>query len=218
MLSVGGLATVVALFLSGCFTLNMDLVIQTDDTVDGSIVLAVDNSLAELAGGEDALVESLTSGDNALFSEQPSAGQVDTKTYTDGERTGVEYLLTGVPLSEFAAGTDSDISILRVDDTYVVKGSLDLSEGLDDSEPGTAELLETAEVSLSVTFPGEVLASNGEVSGNTVTWSPTAGEILQVEATGSSGPSTSTAIVAAVGLLTLFVVVSIAMWFGLRPR
>ena len=45
--------------LSGCFKLDMSLELSSDDTVDGSIILAVDRDQAELFGGEDALRESL---------------------------------------------------------------------------------------------------------------------------------------------------------------
>ena len=36
---------------SGCFTLQMDLQIRADDTVDGSILLAFDGQAVQRAGG-----------------------------------------------------------------------------------------------------------------------------------------------------------------------
>ncbi len=53
--SLAALAALGIVALSGCFKLDMSLELSSDNTVDGSIILAVDRDQAELFGGEDAL-------------------------------------------------------------------------------------------------------------------------------------------------------------------
>lgn len=193
---VGAFAAL-ALVLTGCIKLNMDLVINSDDTVSGVVQFGVQKELLELTGqsAEDLL------GDAPLPSDAPG---VTTEPFEDEEFAGQQFNFESVPIAQFnesqvtgATGltgvpaTDT-LTITHQDDTFVVAGVLDLSggdiTGATNPFGGTgAELLESAEIRVSITFPGDVIeATGGQIEGNTVTYLPRFGDRLEIDATGSA--------------------------------
>lgn len=193
---VGAFAAL-ALVLTGCIKLNMDLVINSDDTVSGVVQFGVQKELLELTGqsAEDLL------GDAPLPSDAPG---VTTEPFEDDEFAGQQFNFESVPIAQFnqsqvtgATGltgvpaTDT-LTITHQGDTFVVTGVLDLSggdlAGATNPFGGTgAELLESAEIRVSITFPGDVIeATGGQIEGNTVTYRPQFGDRLEINATGSA--------------------------------
>lgn len=193
---VGAFAAL-ALVLTGCIKLNMDLVINSDDTVSGVVQFGVQKELLELTGqsAEDLL------GDAPLPSDAPG---VTTEPFEDEEFAGQQFNFESVPIAEFnqsqvtgATGptgvpaTDT-LTITHQGDTFVVAGVLDLSggdiTGATNPFGGTgAELLESAEIRVSITFPGDVIeATGGQIEGNSVTYRPRFGDRLEINATGSA--------------------------------
>lgn len=171
-------AAVAALALSGCIKMDMDLGVQSDNTVDGTVIFGVSKQLAALPGFD---ANDLNSGPV----ESPKAGHVTTKKYDDGTWVGTQMDFTDVPLSEFGASQAGDLSITREGDEFKVSGSMDLSEdssGEDPSGMDMAALASSAEIRLRLTFPGEVVSSNGTVDGNSVTWTPKFGEKAEITA------------------------------------
>jgi hypothetical protein len=179
---------ILALVLSACIKLDMALTVKADDTVDGTIVFALNKQLIELTGqsAEDLL------GDSGPIPTDIEG--VSTDPYEDDEFQGQEITLEAVPLSRFnQQGEDPDsLKIVRQGDTFVVSGALDLSSagttGATGASgfPGAEQIFESAQMQLQITFPGEVLESNGQVDGNTVTWVPEVGERLELRATASA--------------------------------
>jgi hypothetical protein len=203
--------------LSGCFTLRMDLAVQPDDTVDGSVVLAVDQSLAAAAGGEQALLDGLTGG-GSPFPEPPSAGDVQQREYRDGDLVGVEYVLTGVPVEDFASQGGGDLSITREGDRFVVTGSVNLSDGDPASGgPDVSQILGTADITLSLTFPGDVVDTNGRVAGRTVTWQPQVGQENPINAVALASGGLDLRWVG-VGLVLVLGLVALGAVLALRGR
>jgi hypothetical protein len=199
----------VALALSGCMKLDLAMTLQPGDTVDGSFVVALDKKLLEATGldPEEAF------GDAASSAPIPGAddlggAQVTTETYDEDGLYGQRISFTGAPLSVFSGGADGadGLSITRDGDLYVVSGRLDLADVTGDAAGAGGELgdlgdlgglgglgdlgglqqtlLDSLQVRLAVSFPGEVVEHNGELDGTTVTWSPKAGETLDISATG----------------------------------
>jgi hypothetical protein len=192
-----GAFVALALVLTGCIKLNMDLVISSDDTVSGVVQFGVQKELLELTGqsAEDLL------GDVPLPSDAPG---VTTEPFEDEEFAGQQFNFESLPIAQFnqsqvtgATGltgvpaTDT-LTITHQGDTFVVVGSLDLSggdiTGATNPFGGTgAELLESAEIRVSITFPGDVIeATGGQIEGNTVTYLPRFGDRLEIDATGSA--------------------------------
>lgn len=178
----GGLA----FLLGACLKLDMDLEVSADDTVDGSVVFALDKELLELSG------QSL---EDVLGTEVPvptEAEGVSAEPYEDDEFAGQEFTFDGVPLQQFNQSEDAEqLQIVREGDVFRVTGVLDLSgatgaTGLSGFGEGLAEAFEGAELRVRISFPGDVSESNGDVDGNTVTWEPRVGERLELRATASA--------------------------------
>jgi hypothetical protein len=195
-------ATALALALSGCIKLDMDLDIASDNTIDGSIVFAVDKSLLTLGGGdpEEAFRDSLT--DAPFPTEGTGGGEVRTEVYDEDGKYGSRFIFTDVPLDSF---DDEDLSITREGDFFIVSGTLDTTDtgtdGTDGSGSGDStespapfpsELFGGFDVSISMTFPGEVVEHTGQLEGTTVTWRPEGAEPIEISAkaraTDDSGP------------------------------
>lgn len=203
--------------LSGCFKLDMSLELSPDNTVDGSIILAVARDQAALFGGEDALREALSGESNGLFGGQPTTGSVESKDYEDADWIGNEYVFTGVALDEFSSTDTGDLSITRDGDEFKVAETLDLSQGAD-GDPSAAALLDSAEAEISITFPGSVKSSNGVEDGNTVTWTPKPGEVTEISAVGSAVAGIPWTLIIAVLALVTLVIVGIVLLVVLRKR
>jgi hypothetical protein len=176
--AVGGLAVL----LSGCMKLDMDLQVNADDTVSGKVIFALDKQLLELTG---------QSAEDVLGTDAPvptDAEGVSAEPYEDDEFTGQQFSFDAVPLSRFNEGEDPDaLQIVREGDVFRVSGALDLSGATGATGvPGFEDAFQGAELRIRISFPGEVTGSNGSVDGNTVTWEPKVGERLEIHATASA--------------------------------
>jgi len=217
----GRVAMVAALafLLAGCLKLDMELQLQTDDTVDGSVVFAVNKDVLELTGGS---AEDLLGGQTPFPSDVEG---VSAETYDDGEFAGQQFNFDGVPIEEFS-GDPSDpesLSIVREGDTFKVAGVLDLSQGLSGATgaAGAEQFLESAEIRIAVTFPGEVIDSNGQVDGNTVTWTPEFGERVDIQATGSAiegGGGSNALLWVLIGVAAVLIVVVVVLLLSRRKK
>lgn len=175
MIAPAALCAALTVLLAGCFKIDMDLTVEADDTVDGTMILAIQSSAGELFGmTEDQLRDELEGSVDDLPDGATS------EPYDEGDFVGTRVTFAGTPLNEFR-GVDEELSIVHEDGTYIVTGAFDLTS--DEAIPPEAEpFLSSAEVQLKITFPGDVISSNGEVSGRTVTWNPQLGEVNEIEA------------------------------------
>lgn len=200
------MAFVALVFLmTGCIKLNMNLGINPDNTVSGTIEIGVQKELVDLTGQN---VEDLLGTDAPLPGNAPG---VTVEPFDDGEFVGRQVILEDVPIEEFnsggivgasgatgasgptgGAGAGDSLQIARQGDTFVVTGVLDLSRALSGvtgplAGTGGAQFYESADIKIAITFPGEVLqAPGGEIDGNTVTYLPEFDERLEINATGSA--------------------------------
>lgn len=153
------------LSLTGCMKMTMDLTVNPNDTVDGKVVFAISKQLADLGGGADEIQT-----DNLFDTEVPG---VTKKKLDDGSWVGTEYTLSAVPLSQFKPGEDaSELAIVRNGDQLIVSGLLDA--GSEEMDAETLAMIESMSGSMvlriSITLPGEIVSTDGEVNGNTITW------------------------------------------------
>jgi hypothetical protein len=205
--ALGSLA--IALLLSGCFKVNMNLDVAADDTVSGTAVIAVDESLLELSGQSvDDLFADMD------LSELPAGSSAEP--YREDGFVGQQVTFDSVPLSEFAgsgalSATGEDLSIVREGDEFHVSGAFDMSGEEFTGTEVPQEFLENFEFTIAITFPGKVVSATGDIDGNTVTWEPTIGENTRIEAVASAIPSSSSPILlivlVALGALVLGAVV-----------
>jgi hypothetical protein len=189
--------------VTGCIKLDMDLSVE-GDTVDGTVVVALDRQAAqvfELAPEE--------------FFDDPGEDDfrvldgVTVEPYEDDDWLGIVYLFHRVHLDDLneLAGDDEELPRIVHDaasGTYEFRMTFDMTDmaGLDVDEfgeeagddlgfPGLdpAALLDSFEVRVAVTFPGEVTDHNGELSGTTVTWRPEPGALIEMRATAQVAPA-----------------------------
>ncbi len=205
------LAAVGLLALAGCMKVDMDMTLSEDDTVSGSIVMAVSNSLAETMGMEPGELWKQAGGE--LSQNLPEG--TSQEPYSDDEYTGTKYTFADAPISQISGEGGEDLSITRDGDTYVVDGTMNLSEGADQLKSLPQNVQDAFDVSLAITFPGPVSDATGTVDGNTVTWAPKVGENTEIHAVGSAtaGSSFPWWIV---GLVVGLVVIGLVVWFVVR--
>lgn len=193
--------------LSGCFKVDMDMTVKSDDTVSGTMVVGLKDSFIEMMNSMGG-TEGTDPSDMFQTGDLPEGTSVED--YKQDGFTGQKVTFNDVPLdklSETTSGEDgSDLSIVRDGDVFRLTGNFDMSTG----DPGTGgepfdveALMADSEVRIQFTFPGEVTESNGEVDGNTVTWTPKIGEANELTAVADAKESTSsaTAVVLVVGAL-----------------
>jgi hypothetical protein len=185
--------------MTGCIKLNMNLGINSDNTVSGTVEFGVQKELLDLTGQN---VEDLLGSDSPFASDAPG---VTVEPFDDGEFAGQQFIFEDLSIEEFnsggvagasgatgVTGAGDSLQIARQGDTFVVTGLLDLSSGLSGvtgpfGGTGGAQFLESADIKIAITFPGEVLeAPGGQINGNTVTYLPEFGERLEINATGSA--------------------------------
>jgi len=164
-MKVAALSLLVVVTLAGCFKAKVDLTLSSDDTISGTMLVALQSGIGESLGGSDEeILGQLTEG---------LGGDLDGATvedYSEEGYIGKVFSFKDQPLDAFSSGEDGeDISITREGDLFIVDGTWNTDDaGTEGMDPATLG----AEFTFAVTFPGKVTDSNGTVSndGHTVTW------------------------------------------------
>jgi len=182
-----------AWLLAGCFKVNMDVEVSPENTVSGTAIIAVDESLLKLSGqSADQLFKDMD------LSDLPAGAT--TERYQEDGFIGQQISFNDVPLPEFTGnntlsgtgtGSGDQLNIVRQGDEFHVTGAFDMSGPEFTGTDVPKEFLESFEFKISITFPGEVKSATGAIDGRTVTWEPTFGENTPVEAVASAIPSAS---------------------------
>ena len=176
-----------ALLMTGCIKVDLNMELHGDNTVGGTMVFAVSRDLLALTGSSaDDLLGQITASAGPL----PSGVRFQESAYADDRFEGKTYTFQDVPIDAFSQGTTAGetISIKRVGDAFQVNGEIDLTPAATRPlQPGAAQLAKDMELRIAITFPGPVSQqSGGTITGNTVTWTPAFGEKTEIQATGSA--------------------------------
>jgi hypothetical protein len=178
-------AVSILLVTSGCMKVNMDLTVNKNDTVSGSVIIAFSNDAIDLAksmGSESAL------STDSLIKEQPG---IKVEPFLDAEYQGSKVTFEERPFDEFSTGTDADsLNFTRNGNIISVTGAIDMAG--DDptlidqvrTNPITSGLFAKSDISVSITMPGKLTSKTGVISGNTVTFKGELGDniIIDVQA------------------------------------
>lgn len=204
------LATLVVVALAGCVRVQIDLTLTSEDTVNGTMVLALQEGIGELLDTTDADAAEQLFGDTVAGFDDA----VITKYSQDGY-VGQKVSFEAQPIGNFALDA-GDFTISRDGDNYVVNGPVDPTVAASDSD-----IPDSAQMRLSVTFPGPVYDHNGSLEGRTVTWDLTRapGEIHAVGAAEATN-ETPGWLFMAVGialLIAVAVILVVAMTRGGAP-
>jgi len=225
----------ILLLTTSCVKLDLDLQINSDSTVSGSMIFAVSDSLEELSDGA-----STESSAEDLFDTK--AKGVTTEAYDEGGFVGQKFIFDRVPASAFSnsdgkSGLNSDgksgeLTISREGDLITLNGNLDLSMDSSDSEQTsdagifgealglafTKTIFSSAELRIRVKFPSEVVSTTGKLSADkrTVTWEPKIGDKVDFKTT-VRVPGIKVILYAGIGLLGLLLIGGI-IYFMRRKR
>lgn len=180
-----------AVLLAGCFKVDMDLDVTADNTVSGTAVVAVEESLLELSGQDvDQLFADMD------LSDLPPGSEAEP--YAEDGFVGRQITFEEVPLEEFTgngalSGTASgeELNIVREGDEFHVTGGFDMSGQEFTGTEIPQQFLDNFEFRISITFPGPVSSASGDIDGNTVTWEPRVGRNTEIQAVASAIPSSS---------------------------
>lgn len=170
------------LVLSGCFKFTMDLEVSNQDTVSGTAVVALSKELlafAEESGGGEEPTDAFEGVDGA-----------EVNDFDDGSFVGQQYQFNAIPIEELSLNDDeSALKIERDGDNLVVSGNLSLEDDAADAEAGEdfgfgQAFVDSADLRITIKFPGEIRETNGEVDKdtNTITWTPKYGEANELSA------------------------------------
>jgi hypothetical protein len=156
------LAVTVVGLLGGCARVRTALAVQPDDTVTGEIIIATPPRNADDKGPQITVPADLQS-------------EIDVSEYDQDDYVGSVLRFSGLTFDQVAqlpqvggaAGERMKISMRRAGNRVVVGATADL----------TTVPVDRADFQLKISFPGEVLDTNGENDSGTVSWSFTPGEV-----------------------------------------
>jgi hypothetical protein len=176
-------AIFVVLATTGCIKVDMGVTVSDQDTVSGSSVFAFNSKLVEIAkqnGADEDMFDTAT-----MFAEQDG---VSTESYSDGDYVGTKYNFKDIPLDKFFSQSDSSsLHVERKGDQLVVSGLMDTSGGSSDvdavrNNPETKALFDGSGIKVSITLPGQIISTNGQQDGNTITWTGDVGSVINFKA------------------------------------
>ena len=153
----------VLLLMTGCVKLNADIVLHTDDSIDLTMDVGIEQSAASTMGITDMCATMTESGGSGV-----NVSDVTMTPHTDGGYVACKIQGKGTIQDAVGEG----ISITHADGVFTFKmNGTDLGTNVPSSYGDLSTIL--SDLKISVTFPGEVLTHNGNstVSGTTVTWS-----------------------------------------------
>ncbi|HSJ59774.1 MAG TPA: hypothetical protein VK895_00980 [Jiangellaceae bacterium] len=151
--------------------------------------------------------------DIGIDEEIPEGATV--RSYEDDVYVGQEFVLNGVDIAEF---TDEEGVVhhpRRRGRTYDVSGAMDMTD-IGAEAAGLGDF----DISVSITFPGEVTDHNGTLDGRTVTWTPVLGETNEIRATArdGSGSDVPTWLLIAIAVAVAAVLAGLAYFLTRRNR
>ncbi|MCW0213251.1 MAG: DUF3153 domain-containing protein [Pseudonocardia sp.] len=156
------LAVTVVGLLGGCARVRTALAVQPDDTVTGEIIIATPPKNADDKGPEITVPADLQS-------------EIDVSEYDQDGYIGSVLRFSGLTFEQVAelskvssaAGDRMTLTLRRAGNRVIVDATADL----------TTVPVDRADFQLKISFPGEVLDTNGDNDSGTVSWNFTPGEV-----------------------------------------
>ncbi|WP_020521435.1 LppM family (lipo)protein [Catelliglobosispora koreensis] len=160
-----------AVTLTGCMKIEMDLTVSKSDTINGSMIFAMEKVLLTASGqSPEKAFEQMSSGNDSL----PTGSRVEV--YDDGKFYGQRILFENLALAEFNKSSDKEADAPRLvheNGRYVfTMKAKAASDELGAEGAQMAAMLANVEMKFTVTFPGKVIEhdADAKVDGNTATW------------------------------------------------
>jgi hypothetical protein len=180
---------VFVLALAGCVRFQADLSVDDQNRLDGDIVVAVITDDAD-ATPENAR-EAVEKIEAQLLPELRGADGVTANPYEEDDYVGTRFTLNDTPIAALDGGdADGALKLTRDGDEFTFAGTLDFTP---DDEPIDGDDVQgdpkDSGISVAISFPGEILDTNGEVDGTRVTWTTTLEGSVDMRATASAEPA-----------------------------
>lgn len=182
--------------LGGCARVRTALAVQPDDTVTGEVVVATPEKSPEDPGPTITL--------------PPELSDVEVGPYRQDGYAGSVLRFAGLTFAQVAAlnkaagptGAAAGLDMRRSGNRVLVSGAVDL----------TTVPVDKADFQLKISFPGQVVESNGDADSGTVSWNFTPGEVGDISAVVAyDDPNAPSAVNWAIGLGSIVVLVALAM-------
>lgn len=198
ILAAVGTALAVTLALAGCVRFQADLSVDDANRLDGDIVVAVITN--DEPGSADQARESSAEIETQLLPALRGADGVTAQPYEQDDYVGTRFTLADTPMQALDGGdADGALRLTREGDVFTFTGRLDFTpddtpDAGTDGTSGTGAPETPADpgdggIEVRMTFPGEVIEHDGELSGTTVTWSTSLEGAVDMRATASAIPS-----------------------------
>ena len=173
----------VAFSAAGCMKVSMDLVVDNEDNVSGSAIIAFSKEAIALA---DSYGAGNSLNTDSLITPQDG---MTVDAWEDDKYKGSKITFDKKPMASFSTATaGSAISFTREGNNILVSGDLNMAGDQSGSieqlqnNPLTSGMFATSEVSISITLPGKVTSTNGVVEGNKVTFKGKLGDDIVIDA------------------------------------
>jgi hypothetical protein len=184
---LAALGMLLVLALAGCVRFQADLTVSPDDTLDGDIVVAVITD--DSAGSADKAQDAAADIEAQLLPALRGSDGVTAEPYEQDDYVGTRFTLADAPLESLNGGESSDaLTLTRTGDEFEFSGHVDFTPDQEtqaevDGDAGDAD------ISVSMSFPGEVTDHNGQLEGTRVTWTTSLEGSLDMRATASAVPA-----------------------------
>jgi hypothetical protein len=205
------------LALAGCVRFQADLTLTPQDTVSGSIVVAViltDDTDETREGTATAATQIATS----LLGNLATTSGVTTTDYEQDGYLGQRLDFVNVPLNAFSGTDPGALHFERDGDEFVFSGAIDFT-GESGEVEGTPGAEDDGNLTVKVTFPGTVTETDGTVQGTTVSWSTAVDQRLEMNARGAAtAPGLPIGIIIGIAAAVLVVIAAVVGFLLLRAR
>lgn len=168
VLALLALGLLVLSLIGGCARVRTALAVQPDDTVTGEIVVATPQRSEDDRGPAVTVPDDLRSA--VEVSEYRQDGYTGSVLRFSGLTFGQVAELSSV--GGAAGGQRAELDLRRVGNRVLLTGKVDL----------TTVPVDKADFQLKISFPGEVLETNGDTDSGTVSWTFTPGQVDDVSA------------------------------------
>jgi hypothetical protein len=211
---LAALGMLLVLALAGCVRFQADLRVDERNLIDGDIVVAVITT--DEPDSADNARDSVAEIEGQLLAGLSGAAGVSEEPYEQDDYVGTRFTLDDTPIEALDGGdADGALRLTRDGDEFAFSGTLDFTP---DDEPVDGDDVQgdpaDSNISVAISFPGEVLEHNGELNGNQVTWTTTLEGSVDMEARASAipnGPPVWVWIVAAGAALLIAIAIIIAV-------
>lgn len=211
---LAALGMLLVLALAGCVRFQADLNVSDHDTLDGSIVVAVITN-DEPGSVEDAQTAA-SDIESTLLPQLRGAEGVTAEAYEQDDYVGTRFSMSGTPIDALSGGNGA-LTLVREGDEYVFTGRLDFTPGDDSGAEAEGDAADS-NITVAMSFPGDVIDHNGELSGNKVTWATTLEGAVDMEARASAIPNGPPAWVVPVVVLLLLLIAAAVVIVIVRRR